>query len=223
MAYNTFSPIVTDGLVFCTDPLNVKSFDGSSLYDIVDNTRVGTLTNGVYFGDKSFIFDGTDDYVDFGLMDIVFGSTPDITIDIFLYLNSNYQESYADIIDYEHVSGGFVIQQYFPNPYSDFYFAYWNGSSYDLLFMTLPLDSYFNLTVVKSGSDLYGYIDGVLLYQTTGSSNMTASGLTLHVGNNVSGYGRYINGNISNVKIYNRALSSDEILYNYNSLKWKFI
>ena len=54
------------------------------------------------------IFDGIDDSIDFPATNL--SSTGNITIDTFLKLDGT-QVAYADIIDYSHASGGFVIQQ----------------------------------------------------------------------------------------------------------------
>ena len=66
IAYNT--SIVSDGLVFALDAANSRSYAGSG---ITVNSLVGgigcTLVNGVGFGTSnsgSFIFDGTNDYID---------------------------------------------------------------------------------------------------------------------------------------------------------------
>ena len=63
--------IITDGLVLYVDAGNTDSYPGSGTTwtDISTNSNNGTLTNGPTFdsGDGgSIVFDGTDDYVDFG-------------------------------------------------------------------------------------------------------------------------------------------------------------
>jgi len=64
----THSPhIVTDGLVFCVDPANVRSYPGTgtTLTDLKGGNN-GTLTNGPTFSSNNrgiFTFDGTNDYI----------------------------------------------------------------------------------------------------------------------------------------------------------------
>ena len=57
------------------------------------------------------------------------------------------------------------------------------------------------------------------------SGSTSVSDLTINTtgGTLVNGGASRWNGQISNVKIYNRALSSDEILQNYNATKYRFI
>jgi hypothetical protein len=47
-------------------------------------------------------------------------------------------------------------------------------------------------------------------------------GTNVGLGRDASNSTFYLNGNISNAQIYNRALSADEILQNYNSLKFRY-
>ena len=68
MAFNYSPKIVTEGLVFAVDAANRKSYPGSgtNCTDIV-GVSDGVLTNGVGYSldnGGSFIFDGTDDYID---------------------------------------------------------------------------------------------------------------------------------------------------------------
>jgi len=72
MAFNYSPKIVTDGLVFYTDPFNFKSRDrsfipsGGTIDDISKDKRMsGTLINGIYISDdyKSINIDGTDDAI----------------------------------------------------------------------------------------------------------------------------------------------------------------
>ena len=64
----THSPrIVTDGLVFCVDPANARSYPGTgtTLTDLKGSNN-GTLTNGPTFSSDNrgvFTLDGTDDYI----------------------------------------------------------------------------------------------------------------------------------------------------------------
>ena len=62
--------IVTDGLVFCVDAANKRSYPGAGTAwtDLTANKNNGTLQNGIAFStDKAgiFTFDGTNEYVTF--------------------------------------------------------------------------------------------------------------------------------------------------------------
>jgi hypothetical protein len=213
-----FKPIVTDGLVFYIDCDNDKSYPGSgtSVEDMVSNIP-GTLTNGVSYDRPYFSFDGVDDYINYGTTD--FTSGQELTIDIFLKLG-NSQVAYADIIDYDHANGGFVIQQYFPLGSDQWYFAWFSGF-YNFLFMTLPTLVPFHLSITFNSGVVSYYIDGSFVASTTGGS-ISATGKPMRIGDFV-GSARNFNGLISSVKVYDRELTADEILQNYNAAKNRYI
>ena len=59
--------IVTDGLVFYIDAANPNSYiSGSTTVNDLLSDNDGTLTNGVGFDNKSWVFDGIDDYINIG-------------------------------------------------------------------------------------------------------------------------------------------------------------
>lgn len=218
MAFHFSPKVVTDGLVFCMDPVNVKSYPGSTdVYDIAKNGS-GTLQNGTGFTTPFFTFDGVDDDIDFGTVDLTAGTN--LTLDFWLNVNSS-QVAYADIIDYDHANGGFVLQQYYPNSASSWYLAWYIGYTYDFFFLTLPTNQNFHLCITKSAGSLKAYINGSLSYSYMGNSTITAVGKSMVIGDLVGG-GRNFNGKISATKIYNRALSSGEVSQNYNSVKKRF-
>jgi len=117
---------------------------------------------------------------------------------------------------------GFVIQQD-STTLNTFYFAYWNGSGYDITpTITLPTNTWCQLVFVKSGTSTVGYLNSVNTVSYTGSANFTGTGLNLALGRWLGGGGRAFNGKIANVKIYNKALSSDEITTNFNALRNRY-
>ena len=74
----------------------------------------------------------------------------------------------------------------------------------------------------ESGLKLYD--NGVELTKIIQDNTLNASTInnaSMLIGSRSDGY--YIDGQISNVKIYNRALTADEVLQNYNSQKYRFI
>jgi len=62
-------PIVNDGLVFYVDAYNNKSYisGDTTTNDLVNDIQC-SLINGVGFNDKSWTFDGVDDFIDGGDM-----------------------------------------------------------------------------------------------------------------------------------------------------------
>ena len=71
------------------------------------------------------------------------------------------------------------------------------------------------------------YINGV--YNNIGTDTGGINGVQPHITIGATegllysaGFGRFLNGSVALVKIYNRALSADEILQNYNATKGRF-
>ena len=218
--------IVTDQLVLNLDAGDTSSYPGSGTtwYDLTVNNNDGALTNGVVYNSGSMSFDGIDDYINFSTTNL--SSTGDITIDTFIRLNGT-QESYANIIDYSHSGppglGGFVVQQNAPVGVNSFYFAWWTGSGFDFCYFQVPLtNTYFHLVITKSGGSAIVYIDGVSSFTGSGSSYLDGVGRTMRIGNNVAGYSRHIKGSIGEFRIYDKALTSTEVLQNFNAQKNRY-
>jgi hypothetical protein len=77
-------------------------------------------------------------------------------------------------------------------------------------------------TYIFNGTTRSVYRNGVFLQSNTAGFNALASPNPIAIGN--IGQGGYPTGqlNIYSVKVYNRALSSQEVLQNYNGLKSRF-
>ncbi len=194
---------------------------GTTLTNLV-GSGTGTLTSGPTYNSSNggaLVFDGTDDYVNCGAINISSGTS--LTVSVWVNPGTS-QKAYADILDYDHGNLGFVIQQN-NTALNQYYFAYWNGASYDITSNAiLTTSSYNHLVFTKSGTSVVGYINGQNAVNYTGSSTITLTGKTLYVGRLVSGTGREFNGNISSVQIYNRALTAAEVSQNFNATKSRY-
>lgn len=215
MSYNTFQPIITNGLVYYIDSVNSKSYPGSGTVcsNLVDG-KTASIANGTTVN-KHFNFDGIDDYIQPAQFNITSGS--DLSMDLVLKISTS-QVPYADIFDYDHAGGGFVLQQYYPNAASEWYF--YTGSSF--VFMTFPTNQFFHLSITKDGSSLKYFINGVEISSSSVSSTITASGKNSRIGDFVGG-GRNFNGSISSFKLYNRALTATEVKKNYLAQKTRWL
>jgi hypothetical protein len=216
-----------DGLVLALDAGNTKSYPGSGTTwtDLSGNGKNGTLTNGVGYNSSnggSLSFDGVDDYVNCGTTNLSSGTS--LTVEVWVKPGTT-QDAYSDILDYGHGGGGnagFVIQQDNLST-NQYYFAYWNGTTYDITStVTIGTSSFNHLVFTKSGTSVAGYLNSQNTLNYTGSSTIYCSGRTLHIGRFVAGAGREFNGNISSVKVYNRALTAAEISQNFNALRGRF-
>jgi hypothetical protein len=213
--------IVTNGLVLALDAGNLISYsgNGTTWFDMTSSGNNGTLTNGPTWSSISggtFSFDGVDDYVSLSSSPL-----PDnFTYSIWVKRNGDGNQG----------TRGIVIS---------------NGSTYiDVGFNTKIL---FSLMLSGGSQNLIMSPDGTMVntgvwahYAATynrqqaklylNGVEVASSNYTLPSINDISQFsvGRYaggsynLNGNISNLQYYNRALSASEISQNFNTYRRRY-
>jgi hypothetical protein len=220
-----YEGIVTNGLVLNLDAGFTPSYSrsGTTWYDISSSNN-GTLTNGPTFNSDnggSIVFDGADDKVLCpNNSNINFNETQSFTTCCWVYLTAN---SGYEVFMAKHDGG----TGYIPN-------LLWYGSTPELRWW---FNGSINVTYTSNKTYLnqwrfvcmsierpsnIGYIfeDGILVASGSVSSNSPSNSRQLQVGND--DFGSALSGRISIVQIYNRLLSSSEILQNYNAQKGRF-
>ena len=214
-----YGNIVKDGLVLCLDAAKRDSYPGvgTAWNDISGFQNNGVLTNGPTFNpDKggSIVFDGVNDYVSFSTI------TNNIyTIDFWYKMGGN-DGTYG----YFASSGanGFAISEGgTANGLSFGKFYYYNGSVNIL--SDIPSTSNWNhicVVINTTSNNLQIFGNSVQLNNFT-ISNMSTS--VSNIGRYVPNFFNMLNGNLASYKIYNRALSSTEVLQNYNATKTRYL
>jgi hypothetical protein len=229
----TYNPrIVTDGLVFCVDAANKRSYpgSGSTWNDLSKNRNNGTLNNMtsanvINTNGGVFLFDAADDYIDTS-QEIQFDRTDPFTLCAWL---NNQDTGYANIMNNENTS------------YRGYQFSFFDQKLQIYLrsttsnYIAVKCSNNFTLNAWKhciatydGSSDVSGmklYIDGVLQSMTTISNTLTDStdsGETTLIGTRIPVSVTYFDGYISNIQIYNRELSANEVQQNYNATKGRF-
>ena len=211
--------IVRDGLVLWLDANDKTSYPGTGTTwrDLSLGGNTGTLINGPTFNSAnggSIVFDGVNDYVAFPTI------TNNIyTIDFWYKMGGN-----DGSFGYFASSGnnGFAISEggvYTGLVYGRFY--YWNGSVNILA--DIPSTTNWNhicviINTTTNNLQLFG--NGNQLNNSTISSMSTS---VSNVGRYALGNSNFLKGNLASYKIYNRALSSQEILQNYNATKNRYL
>ncbi len=211
IAYNT--SIVSDGLVFALDAANPRCYSGSG---ITVNSLVGgigcTLVNGVGFGTSnsgSFIFDGTNDYIDTQTSFIPTRYT------VFAWFMLHTQSANRFQIIYE---SGYA--QIFLSSQS-ISFWYKNSSPYWLPYdINLSFNTWYQVCVVNDSNLKSVYLNGNFGSSVSDSSNYQPND-TVQIGSN-QGTIEFLNGKIGQFSTYNRALSAAEIKQNYNATKKRY-
>lgn len=231
-----FGPkIVTDGLVLALDAANPNSYPGSGTAwnDLTPNKNNGTLTNGPTFDSAnggSIVFDGVNDNV-VTTNNIGISSNNNRSIDIW------FQVSNATSRHVLCSWGGFgvnilcnlEVNQIMGTSTNYPYFAGFNNDAY--VVQTIPINTWTNLTLtyngglINSSNGINFYINGIsksILFPQ-GNSALNTTNTQLYLGYEGADSRNPMNGRISHIKIYNRALSPSEVLQNYNALKDRFI
>jgi len=229
--------IIEDGLVFYVDAFNRKSFISGSTTTtnlIKENPTPGTLTNGVGFDEKSWSFDGIDDYINIG--DFFDMGTDSMTIDCWINVNQTltqvgqiYTKAIAADTPYRYF---FNVQT--TSPRTGKIRAGFQGNHVGAFVADGTTDlrglGWVNVTIVwERTSTLRVYVDseleGSINISSKASDNIQSSfessiGMVRDSGGvNPS---LFFNGNISTFKIYRRALPYQEIKQNHNALKYRY-
>jgi hypothetical protein len=210
--------VVTNGLVFYVDAANTRSYSGSGITvtGLIGGIG-GTLVNGVGFSSSNngtFVFDGTNDYMDCGYNSNINNATQ-LTIECW-YRSSNISKE--GII--------FGTNSYFPayGYHMEIYqskllFQVFPSASFVQSSITLSNNIWYHLVGTYNSGAINLYVNGI----TGGSGNYTysASSENLILGRYYAG-SLSLEGQLSNVKFYNRTLTAQEILQNYNSTKMRY-
>jgi hypothetical protein len=244
-----YSPkIVTDGLVIALDAANVKSYPGSGTtwIDLTGNGRNSTLTNGPTFGNTTvgnITFDGTNDYASLPgtLTSTVLGWTPlgsvglsTMTIEMWFktsdtsgYLYSkpwNGSGGYNITIDTTQIVIGPIHLNYANTSGLVFNPTLSDGKYHQLVCWLNPTSfGYYIDGGVNVGSKNHGFTSD----NPTGlGTNTNENGVIMSLYPYGQGWagntGMSTNGEISIFKIYNKILSTTDVLQNFNATRGRF-
>ena len=220
--------IITNGLILHLDAGNKNSYPGSGTtwYDLSSYGTNGTLINGVSFSSSnggSLSFDGADDYA-------TISSHSNINLSegtICAWVRYTNIATNRVVVSYggNNSNNGFLLQNENDvstkigfginrtNGWSSVYVG--NTVSSPLVNTWIYQVGWYNLTQSKI------FINGYLYNMATVSSATLTSATNLWLGNEPGRSYNFV-GNIGAVHIYNRAISTAEILNNYYSTKARF-
>jgi hypothetical protein len=205
--------IVTSGLVLNLDAAYTPSYpkNGTTWKDLSGNGNNGTLTNGPTYSSTdggSLVFDGTSSYV---RVDSTILQDSGGTINVWCK-----PTALPVVTGYIVSTVGTNSDRFYISHYLDGNFTMGRGNPFVGFSPGIkPLNVWYNLTMTWTSTSVSAYFNGVQVGVTT---SYTASGTTSNfaIGGYSSPFGSQLfTGNISNVQIYNRALSSTEVLQNY--------
>lgn len=187
----------------------------SSIYER-DGTATGTLSAvGGQIG-TGIQFFGFDDYFDIGRID---GPFSDLTLMAWIYVTAdqnNWIIAKANVIG----PGEFLLQ--YQGDGDKIVFAWDDGSGWDQMSTavdSIDLNTWYFVAGTFDSSDAKIYLDGDLKDTNAGpSSDIDADVTPIYIGSAVRFLGSVsFEGTMDEARIYNRTLSSDEILAIYNN------
>ena len=213
-----YKSIVTRGLSIHFDASAKDSYPetGTSWYDLVKSST-GTLTNGPTYSSSnggSILFDGTNDRVSTGLF-----PTGVRSYMIWIKYNSatgtgGYQLTGTQQGDAYTYTG----RQDNGNPYT-YGGSGGNGGATTGYTLNTATWYYQGFTLAANG-DLAIYLNGSLIETKTGNGLGSTPTSEFSIGC-INTY-HFVNGNIAVVHLYDRVLSTAEVLQNYNAQKSRF-
>ena len=228
------SSSVSSGLVLNLDAGNTSSYSGSDTTwtDLSGNGYNGILTNGPTYSSSnggSIVFDGANDVASFG--NVLNMNLSSWTLSCWVKFNDG--SAFQGIMgktSYRSNVGRYSFYIEFGNLHAFFQ----PDINYSITTPIAPyLDNKFHNLVmtIDRESMMYFYIDGIsvgtpLNVSSTSSINLNTSTDNFYIGSYGSSNGlspfAFLNGNVSQASIYNRAISATEVLENYNALQPRF-
>ena len=213
-----YSPrIVTDGLVLCLDAADPKSYNGSGTnwVDRSGSGNNGTLLNGPTYSNGIFSFDDTNDAVS---VNISLNSTyysVEVWLNPSLVRNYNFQYGFSSPSGTgwgSFLSHTTTLGQVYIGTNVATRITPWASNVYELN---------------KWHCFMWTFSNGTGKFYKNGELEAEKSGMT--ISSNFTSFfyggqtqGSSVYGKSSQIRIYNRALTPDEIQQNYNATKGRF-
>ena len=237
--------IVEDGLVLCLDAGNSRSYPGSGTAwsNLVATSNTGTLTNGPTYSSANggaIVFDGTNDFCDFGSMS---GSFSSFSVIVWFYPTN--VANYKNVIDcnFNFYGSGNVGPRLEMNSSGNLIWGYSN--------ITTNNDACYGHEVRTSGLAVNTWHCAAITYNGNGNTSATyyngnqttlnritysgsggtilPSGFVGSMNKVVIGKGWYDGvpdrvyaGRVSIGLIYNRALTAAEVAQNFNATRSRY-
>ena len=221
MAFNHNPQIVHKNLIFCFDALDKNSYPGTGTTwtDIISDATT-TLTNSPTFNSAGYFdFDGSNDYMS---MTSDHNITAAKTISTWINTDSDHNGSFMSVdasgtnrfFQVKKKSGGKIMFVGFNTSHSNTNVSTTNVMSNDV---------WIHYTAVQlSNGNVRIYVNGVLDKSNNSSYTVRTGSATVFFGKNEGGSANQFNGQMALIYYYNRDLSAEEVLQNFNATKGRF-
>lgn len=225
--------VAMDGLDVYLDAANTRSYSGSGItVNGLFGGIGGTLVNGIGYSSQnsgSFFYDGTDDYLRLPLNFFIHDSGTPFTISVWFRTGTSGMIFGQENGETPGSGGGWVPAIYVDTNGKIRTSCFWGGSTANQSISSASVNDnqWHQIAVTFQSTSHKSFLDGVLF--DTISKTQTFFSLTYYYylgsGKNTSwpsAGNMTLSGNISNFMFYNRALTDQEILKNYNVMKTRY-
>ena len=190
--------VVTDSLQAHYDAGDFASRGTSTFTDLSGNSNNGTVSGATLGANWYYDFDGSNDKIS------ITAITP-ITVEMWVRPDST--GGIDGLLGHSSITANYM---------------YWNTGDVTVngtIFTDVDkVTTWTHIVVKESGSNLIIYVNGSETQTLSG-----ALGTYNEFGGRTSGTPQYLNGRIGQVRFYNKALTSAEVLQNYNATKTNFV
>ena len=232
----TIAPnIVTDGLLLYLDAANTRSYlgTGTTWSDLSRGGNNGTLINGPTFNSAnggSIVFDGTNDYVKGDSIFSVLNGTNKLSLSMWIkptnlttsrilfHIPRNTTQNNSQVLVFLRTTGQLDISVSSTNNFCRSNTGVITAGVWNHVLIC------FDLSQATQANKIRPFVNGVDVFSVAnalGTGFPTSSG-EIWIGEEANGYLAPILGNISNLILYNRVLTTSEILQNYNATRGRF-
>jgi hypothetical protein len=227
MSFNYSPKVVTNGLALCLDAANQRSYPGSGATwsDLTGNFRNSTLSNTPTYATGTLTFSTAS--LQYGTISNI-GSLSNWTAEAWVKFNSTTTNQVSSVVgnQYNGLSSlNFSIgTNNSPSSYN-ICVGFYDGSWRNTTGFAPVVDTWYQIVGTYDGSTIRQYVNGVANGGTLNYVGTPTSGGEIRLmrrWDNVVSAGNLFNGVLSIVRVYNKALSSAEVLQNYNATKTRF-
>lgn len=245
MAFVRGANVVTDGLVLALDAANPKSYvsGASTVWSDLSGNGINAATASLAVKPAYSSFAGGSIYfagvTGSGAVEAPTYVIPGITgppnnSKLFLSSSLTLEAWFRPDSQYSGSSNGMIIRA--GGGSDEMYAVFWSNSTrligyewYDGTFKgastpALSISTIFgnHIAITKNDTALTMYFNGSQVSSATVTAPSASQFGTFMIGNNTVNSIQKFNGDISLIKVYNRALSAAEVLQNYNATKARF-
>jgi hypothetical protein len=222
--------IVRNGLVYYIDAANSRSYSGSGItaYELKLSGIGGTLVNGVGFSSAnngSFIFDGTNDYIQIPVSYIPSGNEVSVCL-----WNFGTTAQTSSVFSAHSADEFRTINIHLPwNDNVVYWDAGFSAGTYDRIntatLTNTQWQGWHHWAFIKNATTgvMELYLDGVLNVSGTSKTRTMPTPSQAFIGRFQISSPLYHIGRVSLLHLYNRALTAQEVLQNYNATKKRYI